>query len=75
MLEGLGELHVAPKGNRPLASFSTDADGEWGYEVTLPKDPVLCGRTFVLQAVTLARGLGPFSFGQLSQGLELKLGD
>jgi hypothetical protein len=75
LLEGIMELHVDRATARVLFRFTTDDDGAWEFETTLPHGDGLCGRSVVLQAVTLGHELGPLSFGQVSQGLFLTFGD
>ncbi|HED65855.1 MAG TPA: hypothetical protein ENJ09_09910 [Planctomycetes bacterium] len=75
LLEGFAELHLDPTRMRVLYSFVTDADGNWQTETVLPRRSALCGNSVVLQAVVLDRTSGPLSFGALSEGIELTLGD
>ena len=75
VVENLLELHVDRATAKVLFSFTTDERGAWRFETVLPRLAESCGRSAVLQALTLDRDAGPLSFGQLSQGLLLTLGD
>ena len=75
VLENLFELHVDPLSVSILFDFVTDENGTWTHEVTLPRRRKLCGRSFLLQVVTFDAEAGPLSFGQISEGLFLTLGD
>ncbi len=74
-VEGICESHLDPRTTRVLFSFSLDADGRWSGTGRLPRETAWCGRSFALQGVVLARGTGPLSFGGLSQGFLLTVGD
>ncbi len=59
----------------PLANYSTDAQGDARLTVSLPIDPALIGAHLFLQSVHLRVG-GPLLGGlELTQGLELLVGD
>ncbi len=75
ILEDLFELHVDPSTARVLYSFTTDNNGDWEHTTLLPRRRRLCGRSFVLQAVTFDAVAGPLSFGQMSGGQFLTMGD
>ena len=75
VIEGLLELHVDRRSAEVLLPFTTDESGSWFYESVLPRSEESCGRSVVLQALTIDPSRGPLSFGQLSQGVLLTFGD
>ena len=73
-LESLAVLHLDRSRINVLARFVTDAEGHWVMEGRLSNRSDLCGVRMVFQAFTLERKLGPLSFGQASQGLDVTFG-
>ncbi len=75
MIQGICESHLDPTTTKILFSFTTDAMGSWSLATRFPRDPAWCARSFALQVVILAKNEGPLSFGALTEGLLLSVGD
>lgn len=73
-LESLAVLHLDRSRLTILERFVTNADGHWSLEGRIANRSDLCGLRMIFQAFTLERKLGPLSFGQASQGLDVTFG-